>query len=83
MLYSFEGSKEGELPVVEVNFLFLLSLGVLSHGLDVVSLCCCIIHTLTYQGDVVTVLENDGSGWVRAASCGKEGYVPLSYVQLQ
>ena len=33
------------------------------------------------EGDQIAVLEDDGSGWVRAALNGQEGYVPQSYIQ--
>jgi len=36
---------------------------------------------LPMQGDRITVLENDGSGWVKASFGGREGYVPASYVE--
>lgn len=34
------------------------------------------------EGDMVELVEDDGSGWVRCRIDGVEGYVPQSYVQL-
>lgn len=33
------------------------------------------------EGDDLAILEDDGSGWVKAAKDSREGYVPKSYVQ--